>query len=451
MSAGTAASSDVQMSLAAQIAYLDANLGPKNTAASTKEGIDVVSLADNIIRTYQGKDNLSGREESQLNAALAVKNMIEEHHLQNEVSSWKIINSRNNNDKSGFYGCVIETGDNEAIVAFRGSERYGDQYVKDWAEADFNLLHNTATTRQQRDAEKYMRDLYEKYGDKYSFNLSGHSLGGNLAEHAYITAPEGMNLNRCVSWDGPGFSEEYLAAYAPLIAARAFNIDHYQYSLVGTLLHHLPGTNYVTIDARDGEGVFDRHSLSHIEFDELGQVKKGSRDPNSNFVDSLSDSVEDSSFFTNLIGIAREIYALHDAIVNGDTDRFEYLNSLGIRFTNEMIEQMVNELQNLNYYMNGVSFSGEYEIQTDILHSFGDELNDVSESIRKIGEEVSLISSQLRYNSLSGSWYKSRLRSTASRLSAAVGKASDLSEVAHACANNARNADEQAAYFYQFD
>jgi len=113
-------------------------------------------------------------------------------------------------------------------------------------------LLNSTLTPQQAVAERYVRKLYEKYGDEYThFGMTGHSLGGNLAEHATITAPDYMRkkIDRCVNLDGPGFSEQYLLAHASDIQKSKGKIDHYQWSFVGTLLNTVPGTNYRTVEA----------------------------------------------------------------------------------------------------------------------------------------------------------------------------------------------------------
>ena len=462
MTAGNAAGSDVQMSLAAEIAYLDANMGSVNNGSSAKESVNVMNLVDDIINNYQGRDNLSESQKSQLNTAMDIKEMVEKNNLQNEVSSWKIVNSQDNNTDSGFYGCLIETGDNEAIVAFRGSENYDAQVLHDWGEADFNLLDNPMT-RQQKEAQDFTRMMYEQYGDKYSYSFSGHSLGGNLAQHAYITAPSGMNVNRCTSWDGPGFSDEYIAAHLPQIMQRGSGIDHYQWSLVGAVLHPLPGAHFQTIQAENaapGDGLLDnwfglkplilRHLMAHVQFDENGQVIPGTMDPLAMVAGYITKILEHNPVLAFYVGVGRTVAMVIQLIAEGDAYLIEYFKNLGIDFFEKTVELINNALQNLKYFVNGVRFTGEYDIEISIVNSLGNEMNEVSRNVQRISDEVSDISNQLRYNSMSGSYYKSRLRSSSSRLVQSVQKAVSLSEAAHTCADYAKNSDAQAAAYYQF-
>ena len=134
---------------------------------------------------------------------------------------------------------TIETGQNKAVVGFRGSESINKfQKVTDWTIADFGLLDSTITG-QQKDATEYMRYLYANYPG-YEYTTAGHSLGGNLAQHALLTAPDGMIVAHGYSYDGPGNSAEYNTLYADQINKNGWKLTHYQWSLIGGLLYPLP-------------------------------------------------------------------------------------------------------------------------------------------------------------------------------------------------------------------
>lgn len=65
-----------------------------------------------------------------------------------------------------------------------------------------------------------MKYINEEY-DYENYATSGHSLGGNLSAHAGLTAPEEMRnkITQCYSFDGPGFSNEYIAEHQDEIEA----------------------------------------------------------------------------------------------------------------------------------------------------------------------------------------------------------------------------------------
>ena len=110
---------------------------------------------------------------------------------EGNYQNWKLIDYRDKNAADGFVGCCIDTGGGNAIVGFRGSESYDtEQVINDWVLADGGLMNSTETS-QQHSAQEYIKYINDKYGNDYdSFSLTGHSLGGNLAEHAAITAPD---------------------------------------------------------------------------------------------------------------------------------------------------------------------------------------------------------------------------------------------------------------------
>ena len=140
--------------------------------------------------------------------------------FKDEVLDWKIVDITDLNRQSGFYACTIETDKKNAIVAFRGSE--SKNIVKDWISADFGLINSTET-EQQSLAEAYADILSgndgksrNKIGKYENIGVTGHSLGGNLAEHFTIKSAKlgreelYSRIKQCDSLDGPGFSEKYI-------------------------------------------------------------------------------------------------------------------------------------------------------------------------------------------------------------------------------------------------
>ena len=191
-------------------------------------------------------------------------------------------------EASGFYACIIETNadHSEAMLAFRGSESAADieQLQKDWMEADLGLLNSTHTN-QYSDAERFLlenRDLISKYK---SVELTGHSLGGNLAEFSMIIAGRyglGSNFTRCTSLDGPGFSNEFLKEYKDDIAKVRERLYRKKWSLVGSLLNDVPGETVTFGKVQDDPKVyanpFGRHALESLDVDETGTIREGKQD-----------------------------------------------------------------------------------------------------------------------------------------------------------------------------
>lgn len=436
------------MMIATQVAYLDA-----------PQGVDV-KVSDLIERTishYSGRSNLSAMEKSQLEYAQNLKATIEENKLY-DCNYWIVKQSSNDNQQSGFYGCLIDTRDGDAIVGFRGSETMADpnQLKKDWGEADLGLLNNADTTAQQELAQKFTQEIYERYGGQYEgFSFTGHSLGGNLAGHATVTAPDGMPVRRCISYDGPGYSDEYIQRYGDQIARRSGLIDHYQYSVVGTLLNPLPGTNYRTIAAHNGDGVppfslITRHSTENIEFDGYGNVQPGETDPLSATLGPISRGIENgppAELWRNCPLLA----ILWTVAESGP----ELLRSM-----KQQAEQMAASIQNViqnirsavkTWFRNmfGVRLTGEFEVSVSYLNSLGGELDGIARKFSRISGDVRSIADRLRYNSIAGSYYKSRLKWVSNSLNSDSRKASSLAGAVRGCGQRTASSDSRASQLFQ--
>ena len=298
--------SDRDLLVATQIAYYDIK------QADTNKTLRQICKDDPDIYNHL----LENQEEAESNLEkIRAQRAIDLYHeivsSDSKYGDWIIKNVKNNNEETGFYGCLIETSDKSAIVGFRGSESSSDtQIKKDWVEADLGLLNHEATN-QQEVATEYMKYINEEY-DYENYATSGHSLGGNLSAHAGLTAPEEMRnkITQCYSFDGPGFSNEYIAEHQDEIEAFGTKITHYQWSLVGELLYHLPGEKFKTIKTKDEvygkkdmQSLTQKHDTCFVEFDENGNVISGEMDVLAATVGRLSKTIENNDTGNALIAV----------------------------------------------------------------------------------------------------------------------------------------------------
>lgn len=269
-----------------------------------------------------------------------------------QMQNWKISMVHDANDQTGFYACVIETAPGEAVVAFRGSESMTNpkHLATDWILADLGLLNSTETTQHAE-----VKRFFEQYGDelkKYdSLAMTGHSLGGNLAEYATIISGEyGLDdkIKQCISFDGPGFSDEFIARYHDEIAAMSGKMTHYQWSLVGGMLFNLPGVKRVICKVSDEADwkPFSRHDTKYLEFDENGYVKKGSKDSLAIIVDNFSKTV-DGIFSFSPFGFVLLPYIMFNS---GLSDAKEILDSIvqTVKTTYQKIHSAIEKWFNRN-------------------------------------------------------------------------------------------------------
>lgn len=317
---------DKELKDATQVAYLnliedtvpnfiaDGKKGPYTLRDLIMANINIESVKKNL--KYEDKNiNVKDMTIQELIEYAEVKEHDREiiRKLPDEAFEWKISDVHNKNNQNGFYGCVIETSEDNAIVAFRGSEGLKDYpgLINDWCKADFGLLKKDCTD-QQKECEHFLEMLsVNGVLDKYkSLSVTGHSLGGNLASHFAIAAATGKNnkdifskIEQVVNFDGPGVSNEYLKKYNDAIKLASNKIVHYMWSPIGAALNSIPGeeVNYLQIDEKQhkkdiGDQIwyktFYRHHTDSIMFSKTGRAIRGDQDEFSKVIHGLSVGVD---------------------------------------------------------------------------------------------------------------------------------------------------------------
>lgn len=222
-------------------------------------------------------------------------------------AGWEIVDIRDENNTTGMVACLIETDDENALVAFRGSEsNTSSNILMDWVTSDLGLL-NAYETVQQGSAENYMNYIAQKYGDQYqNFATSGHSLGGNLSFHATLTAPPELRdkISQAYSMDGPGYSNEYIALHADEIFSMQPGVmQHVGWSLVGDLLNVLPCAEYqwaMVDDQVSGSG-FQKHDTAFPKMNDDGSIATGgNKDLLTRATSMFSKAVDNNYSYFNL-------------------------------------------------------------------------------------------------------------------------------------------------------
>ncbi len=192
-----------------------------------------------------------------------IKTLKEDYQISPlELRKWKIADTCDLNDATGFYACVIETGEHEAAVAFRGTE-FNDMDMHDILDADLGLI-TEVETGQHRSVDVFLGTRKELL-KKYNLTMTGHSLGGNLAQYATLVSHRyGLDtcIEECVSLDGPGFSAAFIADHLEDIARMQDRMRCYRWSTVGSLMHDIPGATYIYIEVASNT-LGERHKLEY--------------------------------------------------------------------------------------------------------------------------------------------------------------------------------------------
>lgn len=276
--------SDQDLMVATQIAYYDftrEQLVERGGSATVRELLN----AGPALRELENKVN---QADTELKKKMAQKDLELCRTIAgggSRYGDWRVVDVKDTNQETGFYGVLLETDPDHAIIGFRGSESSDrNQVLKDWINADFGLLM-AKDTLQQNNAADYLREISQNHTYGY-YAVTGHSLGGNLAEHAAIAAPDEMRdkIRQAVSFDGPGYSREYMERNKDLIARVPYPVIHYRWSLIGALLTQPSCTQsriiQVTEDIRENkenEALYMRHATPFIAWDGE-QVQDGAED-----------------------------------------------------------------------------------------------------------------------------------------------------------------------------
>lgn len=174
-----------------------------------------------------------------------------------------------NAEGGGGGGSILFTNDNtgEAVVAFRGTA--SQEWKDDFVGGGPTSAADGVSTPQQENALEWYQNIYDEYGlDNYYVTVTGHSKGGNKAKYIAILDD---SVDRCFSYDGQGFSDEFFDVYKDLIAARQGVIDNYNLDndFVNILLNDIGEKHYYK--GFDIKGFQENHCPnSFFDFDENG-------------------------------------------------------------------------------------------------------------------------------------------------------------------------------------
>ena len=169
--------------------------------------------------------------------------------------------------EGGFRGCCFVKRDSnkkaeDTIVIFRGTSTNETEWT------DNVLNANKVWSDSMDDAVLYIDGLSsEEYGD--NITVSGHSKGGNRAQ--YVTILRKDRIGSCVSFDGQGFSSEFIRMYEDEIAEMKSVITSisFVYDYVNALLYPIAGEIMYIPGESD-----DNYSLNHCPnrvFNENGE------------------------------------------------------------------------------------------------------------------------------------------------------------------------------------
>ncbi len=396
---------DAEMMLGTQLAYFDFKRGDK-VGEVIDDYLSTYTRVENGTRVLKEQYVGNSSIEKQFEVAKNIESLGQNSAVSQNWKNWTIKDVCNDQNGTGYWGTLIDTGDGNAMIANRGSESYDlEQLFKDWIVADIGLLNHALTTQQAR-ATIYMQELWEKYGDQYdSFSVTGHSLGGNLAEHMAITAPEGMKkkIDHVISMDGPGFSDEYIAFHRKEIEDTKDLMSHYQWSWVSSLLLPLPGVKDRVVNAHNEEGqeglkgLLWKHDTHNVEYDDNGNCKDGDKDILMMTLGPASKYLECS---IDLLFPLSKLYSYYG---------WGILIKECVKKSKELCEKIQDKLKNIHDKYIASQVVGDFEINIQGAMSCANDIENEIKRLSGISSEIGQIRKNIQFWGTSGAYYRSKI------------------------------------------
>ena len=377
---------DSQMNLLSQLAYVDL---PRKIYEnmSMNNNCTVLQIIDFYLKDEAELEKISGRcamDKDEWRKTLEqIKNDPELCGLM--IRGYE---DQNKEGDTGLVAYCFETGDDEAIIAYRGSETRAGLSPKDW-EDNFQTGF-TARTEQQEAALKFLDDMKKKYGYT-SFETTGHSKGGNNSQYVAIMSDD---VKRCVSFDAPGFCDNFMVGRAPEILAGRDKIVAYEGKLdiVSSLLFNVAG-KVVIIDTEEQANFLYNHKPNLF------------LDENSSFYEEAEKSVICTAVRTYTMRVSTLLpdwagLYLVDSVFNIMDDEFGIKEAgglyIGLLALPMLLKNALYELSFLGCYYTGkaaLEYAGRKleELQNEmekIANGILNELNSINKNISELRDAV---------------------------------------------------------------
>lgn len=194
------------------------------------------------------------------------KNIIQSVRSDEKLRSTVIASSYD--DGNGGKSILLHnTTDNEAVVVYRGTGSPAEWKDNFQGGSVTDQPDGVSTLQQERALEWYQSQNLDGYD---SVTVSGHSKGGNKAK--YVTIMDD-SVDRCLAFDGQGFSDEFIDKYEDKIAENQHKIHNHNVDgdYVNILLNDVGDkTYYKGYNYGDGKFLENHCPNTYMRYDKNG-------------------------------------------------------------------------------------------------------------------------------------------------------------------------------------
>ncbi len=290
--------------------------GPRGTFLSTsQESRTIGDFVNGVLRNAAKIENdkeyssgVTGAEYKEIMWAIRPN-----EHLKNVII--KQVHYESEGAGGGRSAYLFDPSSNEAIVAFKGT-----QSDAEWID-NVSGLYKVPTAFQQN-ALNWFKSL--DFEGCETITVTGHSKGGNKSK--FITIMD-ESVDNCFSFDGQGFSDEFIKKYAPQIRRNQWKIQNIiaESDFVNILLNDV-GTKQFYLGTNFGRlGFAENHCANAIVFyDDIGGMsvwKAPGQDKKMSDLDKMLNSFIRSCRMSTRENVANMLGNVIVGAKAGDTER----------------------------------------------------------------------------------------------------------------------------------
>lgn len=267
-----------------------------------KRGKNNLTVGDAVDLILQGKMKDNEDYGSYLTGA-DWKNILQAIKDDETLCDMKIVVTKEAERKTGDEGTnrscesvlFVNEKSGEAVVAFRGtgSNEWRDNFLG----GALTDSQDTVSTECQEEALAWFQSLELEKKGYFMITVIGHSKGGNKAQ--YITLMDSI-VGRCVSFDGQGFSDEFLEIYREYISKYQWKITNHNvmFDFVNPLLNSV-GEKIYYQGFDYGEGKFFESHCPNTYFTYRIDKETGKKKANMIKVPDCADEIREMNLFFN--------------------------------------------------------------------------------------------------------------------------------------------------------
>lgn len=168
---------------------------------------------------------------------------------------------------SGAYSFVAIGGEpKEGVIVFEGTIGY-NEWNDDFLGGGPTDAADGVSTPYQLEAQQWFENIQSQLTGCDQVTVTGHSKGGNKAKYLTLMDESGL-IDRCVSFDAQGFSDEFMAKYGDRVAQQQNLITNFAAAndYVNILLNDVGEMHYIHTKTPDDPTLY--HSLFTMMGDE---------------------------------------------------------------------------------------------------------------------------------------------------------------------------------------